>query len=57
LRTSGAEPATIRDGIEKTTNFVGTDGVFSFSPADHNGLSQDAFVMVEIADGTWKLLQ
>jgi len=32
-------------------------GIFTYSAADHNGLTKDAFVMVEIVDGKWKLLQ
>ncbi len=47
--------AAIRDAVEKTTGFVGTGGVFNYSAEDHNGLTKDAFVMVEIVDGTWKL--
>lgn len=46
----------IRDGIEKTQGHVGVSGTFNFSPKDHNGLGSDAFVMVQIVDGNWKLL-
>jgi branched-chain amino acid transport system substrate-binding protein len=35
---------------------VGISGTFNFSEKDHNGLGEDAFVMVEIRNGTWKLL-
>ncbi len=31
--------------------FVGTGGVFNFSPADHNGLDIDAFAMMIVKDG------
>ena len=48
---------TIRDEIEKITNFVGTGGVFNFSASDHNGLTKDGFVMVEISGGDWKLAE
>jgi len=57
LRESSPDAAKIRDGIEQTTSFVGTDGIFNYSPQEHNGLSKDAFVMVEIANGKWKLVQ
>ncbi|MDI6828662.1 MAG: ABC transporter substrate-binding protein [Armatimonadota bacterium] len=52
----GPDKAKIRDEIEKTKNFVGISGVFSFSPKEHNGLTKNAFVMVTIKDGKWKLL-
>lgn len=52
----GAEDrAGIRDRIEQTTGFVGTGGVFNFSPEDHNGLTKDAFVMVKVVDGKWQV--
>jgi len=47
----------IRDELEKITNFVGTGGIFNFSPQDHNGLTKDGFVMVEIKNGTWSLAE
>jgi len=56
LRGSEGDRAKIRDGIEKVTGHVGVSGTFNFSPEEHNGLGADAFVMVEIENGTWKLL-
>lgn len=46
----------IRDAMEKITGYVGVTGTFNFSPQDHNGLAKEAFVMVEIQQGAWKLL-
>lgn len=46
----------IRDNLESITNHLGATGAFNFSATDHNGLGSDAFVMVEIRNGTWKLL-
>jgi branched-chain amino acid transport system substrate-binding protein len=51
----GPDRAAIRDYIEQQQGFVGTGGVFNFSPEDHNGLTKDAFVMVEVAGGEWTL--
>jgi branched-chain amino acid transport system substrate-binding protein len=51
-----AEPAAIRDGLERVRGFWGTAGEFNFSPQDHNGLTEDAFVMVRISRGDWELL-
>lgn len=53
----GDDPTGIRDEIEKTRGFVGVSGVFNFSPSDHNGLSKDAFVMVEVKGGKWMLIK
>ncbi len=47
----------IRDEIEKITGFVGTGGIFNFSAGDHNGLTKDGFVMIEISGGDWKLAE
>jgi branched-chain amino acid transport system substrate-binding protein len=55
LREAGPDRAKIRASIEKTRKFAGTAGIFNFSPADHNGLSQDAFVMVQVVDGKWRM--
>jgi len=57
MREVGDDRAAIRDWIEQKQDFVGTGGVFNFSPEDHNGLTKDAFVMVEVVDGTWKLAE
>ncbi len=46
----------LRDALEKLKGHVGVTGTFNFSPQDHNGLGADAFVMVQIQKGTWKLL-
>jgi len=46
----------LRDGIEQLKGFVGVDGVFSFSPEDHVGLSKDDVVLVQIKGGQWGYL-
>ncbi len=56
-RAGGADKATVRDEIEKTKGFIGTAGVFNMSPEDHMGLNLDAFKMVEIRNGGWKIVQ
>lgn len=54
----GAEtPAAIRDQLEKTEKLAGIGGTFSFSPADHAGLTSDAFVLVQIKQKNWTLLK
>jgi branched-chain amino acid transport system substrate-binding protein len=53
IRKSGVTPEQIRTGIEQQTRLVGASGVFSLSPADHNGLDLSAFEMVRIVKGDW----
>lgn len=52
-----AESSAIREQIEATEEFVGIGGIFTYSPDDHYGLTPDAFVMVQIVDGEWRLLE
>ncbi len=44
------DTAMVVDAIENMT-FVGTGGVFKFSPEDHSGLKIDAFEMMTVKDG------
>jgi branched-chain amino acid transport system substrate-binding protein len=50
-------PAAIRDQLEKTKKFAGIGGTFSYSPQDHAGLTSDAFVLVQVVKGDWKLIK
>ncbi|MBF0377389.1 MAG: ABC transporter substrate-binding protein [Desulfamplus sp.] len=56
IKGSGGDKEKIRTALEATKKYMGVTGEFNFSATDHNGLTPDAFVMVEIKDGTWKLL-
>ena len=55
-RAGGADKAKVRDEIEKTKGYIGTDGLYNMSPQDHMGLSLVSFKMVEVRNNTWKLL-
>jgi branched-chain amino acid transport system substrate-binding protein len=57
MRRVGDNPAKIRAEIEKTKRFVGISGIFNFSPKEHNGLTKEAFVMVQVKGGKWTLLK
>lgn len=46
----------IRAALEQVKGHVGISGTFNFSATEHNGLGEDAFVMLQIKDGKWKLL-
>ncbi len=54
---AGADRSKIRDELERIKGYKGISGVFNFSPSDHNGLTMDAFVLVKIADGKWKIIK
>ncbi len=51
LKAVGPNKAQMRDFIEKRQGFVGTAGVFKFSPQDHCGLDKNAFVMYTVKGG------
>jgi branched-chain amino acid transport system substrate-binding protein len=50
-RAGTLEKSHIRDEIEKTRRFVGTAGIYTMSPSDHDGLGADALRMVEVKGG------
>jgi len=56
LKRAGADstPAELRDAIEETSGLVGTAGIFNYTATNHNGLSAEDLVMVEIVDGAWE---
>ncbi len=45
----------VRDAIEQLKGFVGTAGVFNYSPTDHTGLDLDAFEMLTVKNGRFVL--
>lgn len=56
-RAGSTDKAKLRDEIENTKGFIGTAGVFNLSAEDHMGLNLDAFKMVEIKKGAWKIVE
>jgi branched-chain amino acid transport system substrate-binding protein len=57
VERSGSTPEQIRSGLEQTKKMAGVSGVFTMTPADHNGLDLSAFVMVRIQKGDWTLAE
>ena len=49
--------AALRDALENVKNLVGTHGVYSLTPANHNGEDERARVLVHVVDGQWKLMK
>jgi len=47
--------AQLRDNLEKTKGFVGQNGIFNYSPENHNGLGPKCYVPVVIENGKWTL--
>ncbi|MBZ0134202.1 MAG: ABC transporter substrate-binding protein [Rhodocyclaceae bacterium] len=49
--------AALRDALEKLHEVVGTHGVYTMSPGNHNGMDARARVLVKVDNGAWKLAQ
>ncbi len=49
--------AALRDALEKVKDLKASQGVFTLSPENHQGLDQRARVMAQIRNGTWKVLE
>lgn len=47
----------LREALEKTSGLVGTHGVYTMSPTNHNGMDDRARVLVQAVDGQWRLLK
>jgi branched-chain amino acid transport system substrate-binding protein len=56
VKEAGLDREKVRSAVENMKGFVGTAGVFTFSPADHNGLSIDAFEMLTVKGGKFVVL-
>lgn len=56
IEQAGPDKEKVRDAIENMRGFVGTGGVFNFSPDDHNGLGMDSFEMLTVKGGKFVLL-
>ncbi|HEV3104390.1 MAG TPA: ABC transporter substrate-binding protein [Trinickia sp.] len=48
--------AALRDALEDTKDLPVSHGIMNMTPTNHNGFDQRARVMVQVADGKWKLL-
>jgi branched-chain amino acid transport system substrate-binding protein len=58
IKAAGSDaPQAVRDALEKTSSFPGIGGTFTFTPTDHAGLGADAFLMLTIDEGDWKIVR
>lgn len=51
------EAEAIAAALNAITGFSGADGIFNYSPTNHDGLAVDDLIMVEIENGSWVLAQ
>lgn len=47
--------AALRDALEGTKNFVGTQGVYNMTPTDHVGLDDRSRAIIRVVKGKWTL--
>jgi branched-chain amino acid transport system substrate-binding protein len=53
----GDDKEKIRRHIENTKNFLGINGYFNYSQTDHNGLDLNSYVMMEVVNQRFKLIE
>lgn len=49
--------AALRDELENVRNLVGAHGVYNLTAANHNGLDENARVLVRVENGAWRLMK
>ena len=49
--------AAVRDGIEKTSKLVGTNGVYTMGASDHAGYDASSIVLIKVENNHWKLVK
>lgn len=54
---AGFDTVDLRDEIEATSGLVSVGGTFTFSPTDHNGMSESDLTMYVIEGGEWVPLE
>lgn len=57
LERGAATTESLRDQLEKTRQFHGIGGTFTYTAQDHAGLGKDAFVLVEIKNRDWVIVK
>ncbi len=45
--------AGLRDALEKTKDFAGSQAIYSMSASDHHGTDLRSVTLVEVHDGRW----
>ncbi len=47
----------LRDGLEKSSKLVGTNGVYTMAGGDHAGYDASSIVLIKVQDNHWKLVK
>ncbi|HNU12719.1 MAG TPA: ABC transporter substrate-binding protein [Rubrivivax sp.] len=47
--------SALRDALENVKNLIGSHGVYTMTPSNHNGEDERARVLVHVVNGEWKL--
>lgn len=56
LKQAGSDTSKLGEVLEKV-KYVGVTGEFKFTADDHNGLTEDSMIMVEVKDGKFQLVK
>lgn len=56
LKAAGGDLAKLPQALENL-KYVGVTGEFKFSSSDHNGLSEDSMIMVEVKNGKFQMVK
>ncbi|MGG4451781.1 ABC transporter substrate-binding protein [Brevibacillus porteri] len=56
LKQAGGDTAKLGEVLEKA-KYVGVTGEFKFTADDHNGLTEDSMIMVEVKNGKFQLVK
>lgn len=54
-RAGSTDAAAIQKALNETSGVITPDGVYNYSPTDHDGLTPDDLTVVQIKGGTWVL--
>lgn len=49
--------AALRDALEQTHELVGTQGVYTMTPADHSGFDERGRELITVKNGNWALVK
>jgi branched-chain amino acid transport system substrate-binding protein len=52
-KTGGTEATGIQTALNATQGFAGPDGIYNYSPTNHDGLVASDMIMVKIKGGAW----